>query len=233
MQIQGIGSISPFSSGSSTALGDDGRLQQLQQQIQQLQKEMQDLSQNDELSMEEKMKKRQEINQEIQTLRQQVQQVQREIRKQENQKKQENSIDELAGGSKQKQSATMTAGKIRALIAGDKAMEQADVGMKTSSEMDARAKVLQSEIYTDQLRGIDTGQKEEELSDIEQRSDLAKAEAIRTASEASEEIQKTEEEDKEIADKRESVKQDKENQENEEKASDGEQESPVHVDVRL
>lgn len=219
MQIQGVESISPFSSGGSTVLGDDGRIQQLQQQIQQLQKKMQDLSQNDELSMEEKMKKRQEINQEIQTLRQQVQQVQREIRQQENQKKQENSIDELTGASKQKQSGTMTTGKMQALIAGDKAMEQVDVGIKTSSEMDARAKVLQGEIYTDQLRGIDTGQKEEELSDIEQRSDLAKAEAIQTASE---EVQKTEEEDKEAADKGEPVKKEKENQE-----------SPIHVDIRL
>lgn len=57
---------------------------------------LQELSSNQELSLEEKMKKRQEIQQEISSLTQQLRQHQIELRKQQ-QNKSSNSVDELTG----------------------------------------------------------------------------------------------------------------------------------------
>ena len=80
--------------------GTDAVSKNLQNQIANAQKQMQELGENKEMSLEEKMKKRQEIQQQISNLQNQLRQHQIEQRK-ENQQKSGSSMDDMLGGNRQ------------------------------------------------------------------------------------------------------------------------------------
>ena len=63
--------------------GNDSVSKNIQNQIANAQQKLQDLSSNEEMSLEDKMKKRQEIQQEINNLNQQLRQHQIEQRKEQ------------------------------------------------------------------------------------------------------------------------------------------------------
>lgn len=227
MKIQGIGNQQAQPVGKAPVLGNDSRIQAYQQQIAQLQQKLQDLAQNDELTMEEKMRKRQEINQQIHTAEQQMRQVQREIREEQNKAKKD-SFDEMVSAPKKKGADSMSSNKMRSIIAGDQAMKQADGNMQLATEMEGRARVLAGEIATDQQRGVDTTKKEEELAGVEERTDLLKADAIKVAAEAADEIQETS--DEERTEKKDPSGEDSKNQDAQQAVTENVQ---THVDVRL
>lgn len=227
MKIQGIGNQQAQPVGKAPVLGSDSRIQAYQQQIAQLQQKLQDLAQNDELTMEEKMKKRQEINQQIHTAEQQMRQVQREIREEQNKAKKD-SFDEMVSAPKKKGADSMSSNKMRSIIAGDQAMKQADGNMQLATEMEGKARVLAGEIATDQQRGVDTTKKEEELAGVEERTDLLKADAIKVAAEAADEIQETS--DEERTEKKDPSGEDSKNQDAQQTVTENVQ---THVDVRL
>ena len=176
--------------------GTDAVSKNLQNQIANAQKQMQELGENKEMSLEEKMKKRQEIQQQISDLQNQLRQHQIEQRK-ENQQKSSSSMDDMLGGNRQAAKAKkggtgMSSASMQAIISADSSMHQVKVQGAVKSEMEGKAGVLESEIKLDEARGGDTTKKREELAEVE-----AKAQDI-TASQM-EILSKTEKDLKEAA----------------------------------
>ena len=133
MTVNGIrGANNGMQAGSSGRITQmDSVSKNIQNQIANAQKKLQELSSNEELSIEDKMKKRQEIQQEINNLNQQLRQHQMEQRKEQQTKK--TSMDDMLGGSRKtapksgNQSAGLSQASMQAMISADSAMKQAKV----------------------------------------------------------------------------------------------------------
>lgn len=154
--------------GSGMNMQTDSVSKNIQNQIANKQKQLQELSSNEEMSLEEKMKKRQEIQQEITTLNQQLRQHQIEQRKEQQSKG--SSMEDMLGGSQKsiktgKQNSGLSQSNMQAMISADSSMKQAKVQGSVAVQMEGKASVLESEIKMDQGRGQSTKKKEEELAD--------------------------------------------------------------------
>ena len=166
MTVNGVGNATDCKRSDSIGgnMQMDSISRNLKNQIANAQKKLQELSSNQELSLEEKMKKRQEIQQEISSLTQQLRQHQIELRKQQ-QNKSSNYVDELTGagyddteknkGSK-RQVGGISQGKMSAMISADSAMKQAQVQGSVATQINGKAGVLESEIAMDKGRGSST-----------------------------------------------------------------------------
>ena len=145
------------------------------------------------MSVEEKMKKRQEIQQQITELNQQLRQHQIEQRKEQQAKK--SSMEDMLGGSKQKaskvekQNAGLSQASMRAMISSDSALEQARVQGGVAAKMDGRAGVLEVEIKLDMARGNDVEAKKEELAEVQEKAINAETAQMNTLAEANKEIE--------------------------------------------
>lgn len=190
MTVNGISGVN-----NSMQTGGSGRITQMdsvsrniQNQIANAQKKLQELSSNEEFSIEDKIKKRQEIQQEINNLNQQLRQHQMEQRKEQQEKK--TSMDDMLGGSKKtapksgKQSTGLSQASMQAMISADSSMKQAQVQGSMATQMEGKAGVLESEIKMDKGRGASTEKKEEELADLQAKAQEATAAQVSTLAEA-------------------------------------------------
>lgn len=199
-----IGSVKGTSNNvkgnSGMRMQTDSVSKNIQTQIANAQKRLQELSSNEDMELEEKMKKRQEIQQEITSLNQQLRQHEMEQRKQKQSKS--SSMDEMLGSSKNaggarsggKGSGLSTAG-MQAMISADSSIKQAQVQGSTAERLDGKASVLESEIKLDAGRGSSVERKEEELADIQKKAQeaaLAQASELSNANQAMEDAEKTE-----------------------------------------
>ncbi len=191
MTINGI-------NGANTQMGQMGMNQatdsysrNIQNQIANAQKQLQELSSNENMALEEKMKKRQEIQQQISDLNMQLRQYQMEQRKEKQQAKGSSMNDMLSGtknagntkaGSK---SAGFSQASMTAMISADSSIKQAQVQGSVATKMEGKSGILQSEIKLEQLRGGDTRKKEEELAEVEQKAQAASSSQLSTLADAS------------------------------------------------
>lgn len=182
MKINGI-------NGANTQMGQMGIKQaadsysrNIQNQIAGAQKQLQELSSNEGMTLEEKMKKRQEIQQQISDLNMQLRQHQMEQRRaamggSEKQQANGSSMDDMLGGTKSGKTGSGSSGlsqaSMTALISADTSIKQAKAQGSVALKMEGRAGVLESEIKLDSARGNDTQKKEEELADVEQKAQAA------------------------------------------------------------
>ncbi len=148
---------------------EDSVSKNIQNQIANAQKQLQELSSNENMTLEEKMKKRQEIQQEIATLNQQLRQHQIEQRKEQ---QKGISMDDMLGGSKQavktgNKGSGLSQASMTAIISADSSMKQAKTQGSMASQMEGRAKVLEAELQTD--KGKAREKKEEELADLKEK----------------------------------------------------------------
>ncbi len=197
MTINGI-------NGANTQMGQMGMNQatdsysrNIQNQITNAQKQMQELSSNGDMSLEEKMKKRQEIQQQISDLNTQLRQHQMEQRRaamgdSEKQQAKGSSMDDMlggtgnAGGTKAGSKNTgLSQASMTAIISAGSSIKQARVQGSVATKMEGRAGVLESEIKLDQARGNDTQKKAEELAEVEQKAQAATASQLSTLANAS------------------------------------------------
>ncbi len=183
--------------------GTDAVSKNIQNQIANAQKQMQELGENKEMSLEEKMKKRQEIQQQISDLQNQLRQHQIEQRK-ENQQKSGSSMDDMLGGSRQvarktKGGTGMSSASMQAIISADSSMYQVKVQGAVKSEMEGRAGVLESEIKRDEARGGDTTKKREELAEVEAKADDITASQMEILSDANKKMEEAAKADQEAA----------------------------------
>ena len=184
MKINGI-------NGANTQMGQMGMNQatdsysrNIQSQIANAQKQLQELSSNEEMTLEEKMKKRQEIQQQISDLNMQLRQHQAEQRKEKQQAK-GTSMDDMLGGTKGGKSGSKSAGlsqaSMTAMISADTSIKQAKVQGSVATSMEGRAGVLESEIKNN--HGADVTKKKEELADVTQKAQAATASQMNTLAE--------------------------------------------------
>lgn len=173
MRIEGTGTGSgAFPMGQTQ--GMDAQSKQIQNQIENTKKELEKLSQNSDLPMEEKIKKRQELNAKISELQGELRAHQQEVRMKEQQEQaaKANRNAENRSRAKEEPAATVGISKagMKALLAAGSSMKLADVQGGVAATMEGRAGVLKSEISMDAARGRSVEKKKEELADIEQKA---------------------------------------------------------------
>lgn len=202
MKVEGSHGVNAAAGGMGAGKGMDSVSKNIQSQIQKLQEQLQELSSNENLSLEEKMKKRQEIQKQIMELNTQLRQHQIEQRKKEREAKAESKEDALGGSPKPKKKEQPEAGfssaGMQALISADSAMEQAKVQKGVATRMEGKAGVLEIEIKMDSGRGRSVEQKQQELADTKAAVVKAETSQIEKLSEANhvlEEASKSEQEE--------------------------------------
>ena len=188
MKIDGVNAMMPQSGGTGLNQAMDSVSKNLQQQMERLQKQMQELSSNQEMDIEEKMKKRQEIQNQISSLNQQLRQHQIDLRRQKQQEKtassQQSSRKSTREDSSGQHGRGMSQEGMKALVSADNAIEQSRVQGSVAKQMEGRANILKAEIKQDAARGADTQKKEEELADAEQTAANAVSAQVNTLEEA-------------------------------------------------
>lgn len=201
--INGIGTKMQSGIKIDNNMQMDSISKNIQNQIANAQKKLQDLSDDKEMSAEDKMKKRKEIQQEIASLHQQLRQHQALLRKEKQQKSL--SVDEMSGGSHKPKTAkagskgmqAMSQATMTALISADSSMKQAQVQGAMATKMEGRAGVLESEIKADKARGGNTEAKEAELADLQERIKSSNASQISTLADAKETMEEAAKVDRE------------------------------------
>ncbi len=164
--------------GMGRNMPEDSVSEGIQKQIENAQKKLSDLSSNEEMSLEDKMKKRQEIQQEITNLNQQLRQHQIEMRKEKQMKG--SSREDMTGGKKEGAAKNgnrggMSQASMQAMISADVSMKQAQVQGSVATQLEGKAGILESEIKMDKARGANVEKKEQELAKIRQNAQKATA----------------------------------------------------------
>ena len=173
MRIEYAGRIGAAQPDSGLRIQDDAYTKSLQRQIADAQKRLQDVSADQDLSLEEKMKKCQEIQQEITNLNQQLRQHQIEQRREQQSEKTSQTNDSTASDrTSEKVHTGLSKAHMQAMISADVSIRQADVQGSVAGRMNGRAGVLESEIRQDAGRG-DTKRKEKELSELQGKAQSA------------------------------------------------------------
>ena len=203
MTINGI-------NGANTQMGQMGMNQaidsysrNIQNQIAKAQKQLQELSSNEDMTLEEKMKKRQELQQQISDLNMQLRQHQMELRREQQQVKNNPSMDDKLGGTSKadSESTGLSQASMTAMISADSSMKQAKVQGSVETEMKGNAGVLGSEIKLDKARGNDTKAKEEKLAAAEKKAQAATASQASALADASKTMKEAAEADRKADDK--------------------------------
>lgn len=187
MNMNGISGVNAQAGLPGINQTADSYSRNIQNQIANAQKQLQELSSNEDMTLEEKMKKRQEIQQQISDLNMQLRQHQMEQRKEKQQAK-GTSMDNMLGGTKSGKSGSKSSGlsqaSMTAMISADTSIKQSKVQGSVATKMEGRAGVLESEIKLDEMREQDTTKKREELADAEQKAMKATASQMETLGDA-------------------------------------------------
>lgn len=167
----GIGAGQAGSIGQNDNTQTDAYTKDLQRQIALDQQKLQEISSNGDLSMEDKMKKRQEIQKEIALLQQQLRQHQIEVRREQQQ--QGSSIDDMVA-KRQDDPNTETAGlsqnSMKAMISADNSVKQSDAQKSVATSLKGKKDVLVQEAKMDAARGGSTEKKEAAIEVFHRKS---------------------------------------------------------------
>lgn len=158
----------------------------IQNRIANLRERLQSISSDENMTAEDKMKKRQEIQQEISNLNQQIRQREIEQRKEQQAKKAPAEDFPKPKRKSGKRSTGLSQASMQAMISADSSVKQAEVQGSVASAMDGRAGVLKAEIKQD--AGRDNSDKKAELAEVEQKSADATASQMGTLAEAEKSI---------------------------------------------
>ena len=196
---------------SGMGMQTDSVSRNIQNQITSAQEKLQALNSNEDMTPEEKMKKKQEIQQEITSLNQQLRQHQIEQRRQQNSKtssaNESQGENRRTGASKSgKRGNGLSKASMQAMISADTSMKQAQVQGNVATEMKGRAGVLKAEIKQDGSTGGNTERKEAELADVEQKAMEATASQASTLADANQEMREAAKADQESTSKEEDTK---------------------------
>lgn len=196
---QGSNNLQADSSGSN--LQTDPVSKNLQNQIANAQQKLQSLSSDEKMTPEEKMKKRQEIQQEITSLNQQLRQHQIDQRKEERAKEQAkkamtDTTQKVDSEKTQNQDSGLSKTRVNAMISADSSMKQAKVHKNVETQLGAAVSVLQSEIHLDAGRGQSTEKKQEELAKVEGRANAAASSQMSVLGDANKAMKKAAEEER-------------------------------------
>ena len=172
MTINGISGANTQAAQIGMNQAMDSYSKNIQNQIANAQKQLQELSSNEEMTLEEKMKKRQEIRQ-------------HQIEQRKEQQSKGASMDDMLGGNRTaaksgNKGSGLSQASMQAMISTDSSMKQAKVQGSVATQMQGRANVLKAEIK----QSGSTEAKEAELADLEQKAVNATASQMNTLAEA-------------------------------------------------
>lgn len=188
MKINGI-------NGANTQMGQMGMNQatdsysrNIQNQIANAQKQMQELSSNENMTLEEKMKKRQEIQQQIADLNTQLRQHQIEQRKEKQQAKASSMEDKLDGTktTADEKNTGLSQTSITAMLSADTSIKQAKVQGSVATRMEDEANVLKAEV---KQGGGDVEAKKEKIVELEQKAENVTVSQMSTLAEANKAVE--------------------------------------------
>ena len=191
MTINGISGANTQAAQIGMNQAMDSYSKNIQNQIANAQKQLQELSSNEEMTLEEKMKKRQEIQQQISDLNMQLRQHQIEQRKEQQSKGA--SMDDMLGGNRTaaksgNKGSGLSQASMQAMISADSSMKQAKVQGSMATQIQGRASVLESEIKQDAGKG-NTEKKEEELAELQAKAQSATAAQMSTLADANKSVE--------------------------------------------
>ena len=193
MTINGINGVNTQMGQMGMNQATDPYSRQIQNQIANLQKQLQELSSNTDMTLEEKMKKRQEIQQQISDLNMQLRQHQMEQRREKQQERSSSSSDDIFDPNGQSNNSKMKEGQkvpglsqagMEAMISADSSIKQSKTQGSVATKMEGRAGVLEAEIQLDGARGGDTYSKKQELAETEKKAQEATASQLSTLADA-------------------------------------------------
>lgn len=242
-----VGSVDGTSfQGVNNSVQTDSVSRNIQKQIANAQKRLQELSSKKDMTPEEKMKKRQEIQQEINSLNQQLRQHQIELRKE--QQSNGASMDDMLGGNQSAKKTNqdskgsgLSQASMQAMISADSSMKLAQVQGGVATEMEGRARVLESEIKMEKSDGVSKERKEGELASVNQKAIDATASQMSALVDANQTVKEANKEETDTKSGSETDKADENGQKKdgvpgnmEGEAETSEQpDNYIHVDVRL
>lgn len=163
----------------------DATSKSIQKQIANAQKQLQELSSNDSMPLEEKMKKRQEIQQEISRLQQQLMQHQIEQRKQQAQKA-DLPVQQTQKRKPEAKGSGFSQPGMQAMLSADCSIKQAKVQGGVAGKMKDMANILKTEIKFD--RGGNIEAKQAALAELESKATEASSAQISTLADANQEM---------------------------------------------
>ncbi len=181
--------------GANTQMGQMGMNQaadsysrNIQNQIANAQKQMQELSSNENMTLEEKMKKRQEIQQQIADLNTQLRQHQIEQRKEKQQAKASSMEDKLDGTKTTagEKNTGLSQTSITAMLSADTSIKQAKVQGSVATRMEDGANVLKAEV---KQGGGNVEAKKEKIAELEQKAENVTASQMSTLAEANKAVE--------------------------------------------
>ena len=235
MRIDGINGNNMQNVGMNRQMGNDSVSKNIQNQIANAQKQLQELSSNKEMSMEEKMNKRQEIQQQIADLNNQLRQHQIEMRREQQQTK-SSSMDDMLGGTRKvantgNQGAGLSQASMQAIISADSAISQVQSSGRVVTKMEGRAGVLEAEIKLDSARGGNVEAKQEELAEVQQKASQAQASQLNVLANANEELEEASKSEQKVESKESKATIEDENTENKVAGTEFMEVTAEHVSV--
>ena len=195
MRIENFSLSNSQNGGMNRKMATDSVSKNIQNQIANAQNQLQELSANENMSAEEKMKKRQEIQQQITDLNNQLRQHQIEQRKEKQQVKSSSNDNMVSSNKKGNQGTGLSQSSMTAMISADSAISHARVQNNVADRLEARAGVLKSEIKLDSSRGGSVEAKQEELAEIEERAVQVQSGQMDALADVNIQIEKVEEKD--------------------------------------
>lgn len=183
----------------------DSYSKSLQEQINNAKEQLQSLGEDKEMSIDEKMKKRQEIQKQITDLQNQLRQHQIEQKK-ENRQSKGSSMEDMLGSKQTAKSSKAAKGisttSMKALISADSAINQVEAQGAIKVNLKGEADILETEIKLDSARGKDVEKKQEQLAVLESRNRDIESDQLEVLNRADKELGKAAENNNyEIADK--------------------------------
>ena len=195
MKVNGTGTTNMQAGMFSQAGAGDTVSKSLQSQIASAQKQLQELSSNDRMSVEEKMKKRQELQKQIADWNNQLRQHQIEERKKKQQEQKKANTD-----TRQKQNTTQGAGNglsgesMQAMIGADVSVKQAKIQSTTAGRLEGKARVLKTEAKNSSE--VVAERKQEEAGDLQAKVQNAVQAQMDTLAEAKDSLAKATDQNK-------------------------------------
>ncbi len=174
MNISGTGNSNSIKlpTSQNPFSGKDEFTRSIESEIDAKRKELEALAEKQNMTPEQKTKKRQELQQEINELMQELRQHEIEVRR-ERAEKTESMEDLLGGGRKYSREKDNTYGfsekSAEALISAEGRLKSVNAENAVKTRLEGHAGVLKGEIFMDKARGISDEKKEKELSEIEER----------------------------------------------------------------
>lgn len=176
----------------------DSRLKAIQSQIDKVQKQLQNLSGNDKMSLEEKMNKQKELQQQLQDLNKQLAQRKAEIQQEKREKAaaKDNSQAPAPKNIDRQEFSAFGIASMESMIRADASMKQVKAVQSAKTSMEGHAGVLEREIKADKERGGSAERKEAELERLNKRIQDVSANMMEQASDINTTPEKSEEENR-------------------------------------